>query len=123
VTVDGWFRRWIDSRIDVGEKTKKLDRNAADRFKPLIGDVETSELRLAEVQEAVSKLSGELEPRTVGTYLSSLRMALDFTGLDRNPRSRSSATCSSRGRSQSRRRALMFSRSWSAFRSGCDFRS
>lgn len=85
VTVDAWFRRWIDARIQVGEKTKKLDTNAANRFKPLIGDIETSELTLADVQEAVAKLSEELEPRTVGKYLSSLRMALDFSGLDRNP--------------------------------------
>jgi integrase len=85
VTVDAWFRRWIDSRIDVGEKTKKLDANAADRFKPLIGHVDVAELTLADVQEAVAGLAGELEPRTVGKYLSSLRMALDFADLDRNP--------------------------------------
>jgi hypothetical protein len=36
ITVDAWFRRWIDSRISVGDKTKKLDTNAANRFKPLI---------------------------------------------------------------------------------------
>lgn len=47
VRVDAWFRRWIDSRIDVEEKTKKLDTNAADRFKPLIGDLEVSELTLS----------------------------------------------------------------------------
>jgi len=29
-TVDAWFRRWIDSRIDVGEKTKKLDTNGGE---------------------------------------------------------------------------------------------
>jgi integrase len=85
LTVDAWFRRWIDSRIDVEEKTKKLDTNAANRFKPLVGDIEATELTLADVQEAVAKLSDELEPRTVGKYLSSLRMALDFAGLDRNP--------------------------------------
>lgn len=84
-TVDGWLRRWIDSRIDVGEKTKELDTNAANRFKPLVGHVEASERTLADAQEAVAKLSDELEPRTVGKYLSSLRLALDFAGLDRNP--------------------------------------
>lgn len=52
---------------------------------PLVGHIETSELTLADVQEAVAKLSDELEPRTVGRYLSSLGMALDFSGLDRNP--------------------------------------
>lgn len=85
VTVDAWFRRWIDSRIDVEEKTKKLDTNAANRFKPLIGDVEVSELALADVQEAVAKLADELEATTVRKYLSSLRLALDFAGLDRSP--------------------------------------
>ena len=85
LTVDAWFRRWIGSRIDVEETTKKLDTNAANRFKPLVGDIEASELTLADVQEAVAKLADELEPRTLGKYLSSLRMALDFAGLDRNP--------------------------------------
>ena len=60
VTVDAWFRRWIDSRIDVEEKTKKLDTNAADRFKPIIGELEVSELTLADVQEAVAKLADGL---------------------------------------------------------------
>lgn len=84
VTVDAWFRRWIDSRIDVGEKTKKLDTNAADRFKALIGHLEASELTLADVQEAVAKLADELEPTTVRKYLSSLRLALDFAGVEPN---------------------------------------
>jgi integrase len=84
VTVDAWFRRWIDSRIDVEEKTKKLDTNAADRFKPVIGELEVSELTLADVQEAVGKLAAELEPTTVGKYLSSLRLAIDFSGIEPN---------------------------------------
>ena len=84
-TVDAWLRRWIDSRIDVEDKTKKLDTNAANRFKPLIGNVLASELTVADVQEAVASLTAELEPRTIGKYLSSLRLALDFAGLDRNP--------------------------------------
>lgn len=83
--VDAWFRRWIDLRIDVEEKTKKLDTNAADRFKPLIGEIEVSELTVADVQEAVAKLADELEPTTVRKYLSSLRLALDFAGVDPNP--------------------------------------
>jgi integrase len=85
VTVDAWFRRWIDSRIDVEEKTKKLDTNAADRFKPVIGELEVSELTLADVQEAVAKLADELEPTTVRKYLSSLRLAIDFAGTEPNP--------------------------------------
>jgi len=56
----------------------------ADRFKPLIGEIEVPELTLADVQEAVAKLADELEPTTVRKYLSSLRLALDFAGVDRN---------------------------------------
>jgi hypothetical protein len=85
MTVDAWFRRWIDSRIDVEEKTKKLDTDAADRFKALIGELEVSELTLADVQEAVAKLADELEPTTVRKYLSLLRLALDFAGVEPNP--------------------------------------
>jgi integrase len=84
VTVDAWFRRWIDSRIDVEDKTKKLDTNAADRFKPLIGELEVSELTLVDVQGAVAKLADELEPTTVRKYLSSLRLAIDFCGVEPN---------------------------------------
>lgn len=84
VTVDAWFRRWIDSRIDVGENTKKLDKNAADRFKPVIGEVEVSELTLADIQEAIARLADELEPTTVRKYLSSLRLALDFASVEPN---------------------------------------
>jgi integrase len=84
VTVDAWFRRWIDSRIDVQERSRKLDVNAADRFKPLIGHVEVTDLTLADVQQAVARLSGELEPTTVRKYLSSLRLALDFSGVEPN---------------------------------------
>jgi integrase len=57
VTVDAWFRRWI----------------------------EVSELTLADVQEAVAKLADELEPTTVRKYLSSLRLAIDFSGVEPNP--------------------------------------
>lgn len=84
VTVDAWFRRWIESRIDVQERTRKLDVNAADRFKPLIGHIDVLELLLADVQEAIARLAAELEPTTVRKYLSSLRLALDFSGVEPN---------------------------------------
>lgn len=70
VTVDAWFRRWIESRIDVQERTRKLDVNAADRFKPLIGHVDVLELLLADVQEAIGRLAAELEPTPVRKYLT-----------------------------------------------------
>jgi integrase len=50
----------------------------------LLGDRDPSALTLADVQEAVSRLSAEIQPATLHKYVNTLRQVLDFADVEPN---------------------------------------
>ena len=84
VDLDSWWDRFIESRLDTADGTRANYRKAKDRFSSLLGDRDPSALTLADVQEAVSRLSAEIQPATLHKYVNTLRQVLDFADVEPN---------------------------------------
>jgi hypothetical protein len=89
-TLDERFAAFIESRVDVGEKTLALYRNARDKLGAL-AESNPSTLTPADFQAWIAanakgpeKTDG-VSPRTLHHYLSSIRQVLDFCDVEPNP--------------------------------------
>lgn len=86
----GLAQRWdefIASRLDVGEKARRLYRNARDRWLPIIGaDTDPGAITVAVVQGGIGALA-DLSPATIAQYTSTLRQVLQFCDVEPNPAS------------------------------------
>jgi integrase len=76
------FERFIDSRVDVGDKAKGLYRNSRDWLAPLLGDRDPHEVTVADIQELIA--SRPLSPKTLTHYLSTVRQVFDFADVQPN---------------------------------------
>lgn len=83
ISLDEWFTRFSDSRVDVGPKTKALYRNARATLGKLADRI-PAELVAADFQEWVARNS-KLAPKTLRHYIGTIRQVIDFAGVEPNP--------------------------------------
>jgi len=76
LTVTEAGKRWLRSRIDVSESTKRIHGDSLRRLEDLIGDVPVDELDAGQVMEAVAILAETHKPSTTRKSLNVLQQAL-----------------------------------------------
>jgi integrase len=89
-----WEQAYRESRVDLDEKTLLGVAAAMHRIRPRFGKVDPGTIRPADVQEWIvhDLVAGDparglrpLKPGTVKQYVSTLRLILDFAGVEPNP--------------------------------------
>ncbi len=80
-TLSMWFNRFVESRVDVGDKTRELYVNARDRIVPHLGDRDPHTITPADIADVVAANS-ELSPGTLRKYKSTWAQVLDFVGVE-----------------------------------------
>lgn len=84
-TVADWFAVWLESRIDVDERTRLNYHVHWKRIEPRFGKRCPEEIAHADIQEWINVQSRELTAPVVRDYLGTLRQILDLSGLEPNP--------------------------------------
>jgi hypothetical protein len=79
-----WRDRFIVSRIDVDENTSKNYRSALKKACETFGERDPATITADEVAAWVAGLAQSYKPGTIALYLLSLRLLLDFIGLEPN---------------------------------------
>ena len=82
--LDTWWDRFIAARLDTSPGTQRNYRKAKERFSSLLGSRDPRSLVVADVQEAIGALAGEIEATTLHKYVNTLRQVLDFAGVEPN---------------------------------------
>ena len=76
---------WQASRIDVSPGTRKTMASHLRRIVPVFGDMQPETIAPADVNRLVALLAQDLAPGSVKGYVTTLRLVLDFAGLEPNP--------------------------------------
>ena len=84
LTLADWRDRFIVSRIDVDANTKKNYVTALKKACATFGDRDPDTITADEVAAWVAGLTSNYKPGTIGLYLLSLRMLIDFIGIEPN---------------------------------------
>ncbi len=84
-TIRDVAERWLASRIDVAESTKRNHRSAVTAIVPLIGSRRVDSIEAADVAELVANLCETRRRETVRKMLLALGMILDHAGVTPNP--------------------------------------
>jgi integrase len=84
VTLSAWFERFIESRVDVGDKTRELYCNARDRIVPHLGDRDPNIITPADIADVVAANS-ELSPGSLRKYRSTWAQVFDHADIEPNP--------------------------------------
>jgi integrase len=84
VTLAAWFERFIDSRVDVGAKTKELYGNARDRIVPHLGDRDPHTVTHADIADVIAA-NAELSPGSLKKYRSTWAQVFDHADVEPNP--------------------------------------
>ena len=85
LTVERWAERFIASRIDVDANTTKNYRTALRKAGETFGDRDPATITVDEVAAWVAALADKHKAGTVGLYLLTFRLLLDYAGVDPNP--------------------------------------
>jgi integrase len=85
LSVEGWSERFIASRIDVDSNTTKNYRTALRKAGETFGARDPATITVDEVAAWVAALANKHKAGTVGLYLLTFRLLLDFAGVDPNP--------------------------------------
>ena len=85
VTLRHLAPRYEASRIDYASETVKNLKSHLKRILVRFGDRDPASITWSECQELVATWSLELKPASVGRYFRTLRLLLDFAGVDPNP--------------------------------------
>ncbi|MDQ3672705.1 MAG: hypothetical protein M3364_09775, partial [Actinomycetota bacterium] len=85
VSVDTWAERFLASRIDVAENTRKMYRSHLRKIGETFGDRDPHSITAADVAGWVAEQAEERKPGTVAQYLDVLKMLLDYIGIEPNP--------------------------------------
>lgn len=82
------FRQWAEayrtSRVDIEAQTSKGITAHLTRLNPRFGDLDPAVITVAEVREWVAE-NADLKPSSLSRYLATLRLVLDFAGIEPNP--------------------------------------
>jgi integrase len=84
ITLSTWFERFMDSRVDVVEKTRELYGNARDRIIPRLGDRDPHTVTAADIAEVIASNDG-LSPGSLRKYRSTWAQVFDFADVTPNP--------------------------------------
>ena len=84
LTLSRWRDRFIESRIDVDDNTKKNYISALKKACETFGDRDPASITADEVASWAAELTASYKPGTIALYLLSLRMLIDFIGLEPN---------------------------------------
>ena len=85
VTVSEWGERFLVSRIDVDENTRKNYRSGIRIIGETFGDRDPATIAASEIAEWIAALSDTRKPGTLGQYLIAFRLMLDHAGVEPNP--------------------------------------
>jgi integrase len=82
------FREWAEayktSRVDIGELTLKNTDSHLKRLNGAFGDRDPQTITVGDVQEWVGQ-NADLSPSSFRPYIGTLRLLLDFAGVEPNP--------------------------------------
>jgi len=84
VTLSTWFERFIESRVDVGDKTRELYCNARDRIVPHLGVRDPKIITPADIADVVAANS-ELSASSLRKYRSTWAQVFDHADIEPNP--------------------------------------
>ena len=85
VSFETWGERFVASRIDVAENTRKMYRSHLRKIGQTFGDRDPRSITSADIAEWVAEQAEERKPGTVAQYLDCLKLVLDYIGLEPNP--------------------------------------
>jgi integrase len=83
-TLRTWGERFLTSRIDVDENTKKNYASTIRKINETFGDRDPATITASEVAEWIASLAETCKPGTLGQYLIAFRLLLDHVGLEEN---------------------------------------
>jgi integrase len=83
--LDDWFVLWLETRIDVDERTRENYRVHWKRIKPRFGRRRAENIEHGEIQEWINEQLEALTPRVLRDYLGTLKQVLDHAGVEPNP--------------------------------------
>lgn len=84
-TFESWGKRFVASRIDVAENTRKMYRSHLRKIGETFSDRDPRSITAADVAEWVAAQAEERKAGTVAQYLDCFKLVLDFIGLEPNP--------------------------------------
>lgn len=84
VTVSEWGERFLTSRIDIDENTRKNYASALKKINATFGDRDPRTITASEVAEWIALLAETRKPGTLNQYLIAFRLLLDHADVDPN---------------------------------------
>ncbi len=84
-TVRALSAAWIASRLDLKPKTRDTYSGRLERVNERFGEMQPSEISVADIGSWIAELAAEMSPGSVGLYAQTLRQLLDFAQLAENP--------------------------------------
>jgi integrase len=85
VSFETWGERFVASRIDVVESTRKMYRSHLRKIGETFADRDPRSITAPDVAEWVATQAEERKPGTVAQYLDCFKVFLDFVGVEPNP--------------------------------------
>jgi integrase len=79
-----WYASWLESRVDVDERTRVNYGLHWKRLEPTFGERDPATVEPHEIQEWVDG-NGDLSPAALRDYLGTLRQVLDYARVRPNP--------------------------------------
>jgi integrase len=80
-----WADAYHDSRVDLAGETTKNLRSHLLRILPTFGRLDPRAIAPDDVQAWIAAQADELRPSSLKRYFTTLRMILDYTGVEPNP--------------------------------------
>jgi len=84
-TFETWGERFVTSRLDVSESTRKMYRSHLRMIGETFSDRDARSISAADIAEWVGEQAKTLKPGTIGQRLDVFKMLLDFVGIEPNP--------------------------------------
>jgi integrase len=85
ITFEAWGARYLASRIDLAENTKKMYGSHLHKLGVTFGDRDPQAITAADVAEWVAAQAKERKPGTVAQYLDVFKVLMDYIGIEPNP--------------------------------------
>ena len=80
-----WGERFLASRIDIDQNTKKNYASAIKKINETFGDWDPVKITASEIAEWIATLAETRKPGTLQQYLIAFRLLLDHASVDPNP--------------------------------------